>query len=157
MSLLTARMFDRFQHDPSMDIQFMLQEGQIRAKEYFHNARWYNRLGVEIGWGDLDLGDIQAIQTLLPEGEYFLVVPEKASWDYRKKYDRTEYESVQEWLAAKVVFMIEKGKCHNLCPDYLNDEDQWIASRNPNDSFRDKISVRSSRTLLRKVLGLLPE
>lgn len=155
MSLLTARMFDRFQHEPSTDMQLTLEEGQIRSKEYFHNARWYNRLGVEIGWGDLDLGDLLALQHILPEGEYFLVVSEKASWDYRQRYDRTEYDSVKEWLAAKVIFMIENGKCHNLCPDYLN-EDQWIASANPKDSYKDSISVRSPRSLLRKVLGLLP-
>lgn len=156
MSLLTARMFDRFLNEPTTDLQLTLAEGQIRSREYFHNARWYNRLGVEIGWGDLDLGDLLALQRLLPEGEYFLVIPEKASWDYRKAYDRKEYESVKEWLAEKVVFVIENGKCHNLCPDYLDDEDQWIASANPRDSHRDKISVRSPRSLLRKVLGLLP-
>ena len=60
-----------------------LRTDQMRGKEVFHNAGWYNQKSEKIGYGDLSDEDIKRITETLGENEVLIILSEGDSfWNF---------------------------------------------------------------------------
>ncbi|OGY24098.1 MAG: hypothetical protein A2172_00965 [Candidatus Woykebacteria bacterium RBG_13_40_15] len=89
---------------------FGLRYGQ-RRKWYIHNnAGWYNSEGEKLGWGDLNIEDIQRIASELLPGEVFIILSEQdTSW----QHDRMDAPGI-EYCAFKCHCIILPGKVYKV-------------------------------------------
>lgn len=97
-----------------------IYEGQIRGKEFCHNAGWYNMTGEKIGWGDLDVKDLNNIAKKLPKGESLFILGEQDSfWKFVEKFgiigwtcktNEKEKNPGLDYVLDKFRYMIKDGK-----------------------------------------------
>ena len=112
-----------------MNIEFLnnlkIHSGQIRRRDYCHNAGWYNKEGEKIGWGDLSIQDIHNIKNNLPEGEPFFILSERDSfWNFVTeigtigglcKTDKTESSPGIDYVIEKFRYLIMNGNIYYDC------------------------------------------
>lgn len=60
-------------------IQALLRDGQYGRDDFFHNAGWYNKEGVRIGYGDIRTDQFKALPEVLPQNEIFFILSERDS------------------------------------------------------------------------------
>lgn len=99
-----------------------IHEGQIRSKEFCHNSGWYNEAGEKIGWGDLNIVDLNNIKKSLPEEEIFFILGEQDSfWAFVEKIgiiggmcltNEKEKNPGLNYILDKFRYMIRSGKIY---------------------------------------------
>lgn len=110
-----------------------LRCGQIRQKEHFgHNAGWYNKNGEKIGWGDLDVNDVQHLMKTLHDGELFITLGEHDSfWNFVTSFgmigsmcstDQKEQEPGIDYVAEKSRYIIAPNEM------FINGDEFWCKS-----------------------------
>lgn len=103
-----------------------IYEGQIRGKEFCHNVGWYNEIGEKIGWGDLDIKDLNKIAERLPVGEAFFILGEQDSfWKFVEKFgiiggmcktNEKEKNPGLDYVLDKFRYMIKDRKIYGDYP-----------------------------------------
>ena len=103
ISILVAGMFDRETQvitPETQALQGLLREGQCLVDDTFHNAGWYNREGVRVGWGDISTLQLELLYTYLPVGEVLFILNEHdSSWGVPKNLDK--YSPGVDYVVAK--------------------------------------------------------
>lgn len=74
--------------------------GAIRGDDFLHNARWYDRSGQYLGWGDISREDLTQLAAQIPEGEEIRFVYEGDTW--RKSASELTPEEVEKLHAWRV-------------------------------------------------------
>lgn len=54
--------------------------GAMRLDDFLHNARWYDRSGQYLGWGDISREDLIKLAAEMPEGEEIRFIYEGDTW-----------------------------------------------------------------------------
>lgn len=68
---------------------FNLQYGQTRLDEVVRNASWYNAQGEKLGYGDINMDDLDHIFAQLQENDVFIILSEaNSNWNMPANLDR---------------------------------------------------------------------
>jgi hypothetical protein len=113
---------------------FGLHCGQIRSRDFCHNAGWYNKLGEKLGWGDLSVEDFQRIRRELEEGEMFIILGEQDSfWNFVTRPGLLGHNAVTkpdveapgvDYVASKARYIITGGFGMYFVDDYAREDEQ---------------------------------
>lgn len=125
-----------------------INEGQIRGKDFCHNAGWYDKSGKKIGWGDLDIKDLNNIRKNLPEGEALFILGEQDSfWNFVKSFgpigsfcstDEKEKIPGIDYVLDKFRYMIKDGKIYG---SYAYDKDGLSIEIIDRNKLKEDINV----------------
>ncbi|HBO99661.1 MAG: hypothetical protein UU48_C0006G0113 [Candidatus Uhrbacteria bacterium GW2011_GWF2_41_16] len=95
---------------------FGLQNGRIcEFERVLHDARWYNRYGEKLGWGDLVPEDFERIASGLKSDELFIILRKVDM--YRDSYVRAgsdEDHPPLEYLLRECLFIIRSKEIFEI-------------------------------------------